>query len=131
MSTQPHTIAVATSYAPLGRFITLALKMEGYQPHLHSDGEQALDFLLSQSADAAILDADLAKVSGLAVCERLRAVSTIPIVLLLMRGEPRQLVHGRQVGANAFLFIPFGVEELLSCMHAVLPNGESATSAQA
>jgi len=48
-----------------------------------------------------------------------------------MHGEPRQQVHGRQVGATAFLFIPFGVDELLSCMAAVLRNGQSPASEHA
>lgn len=128
MGTGPYKIAVATSYAPLGRFIALALKVEGYQPHLYMDGEQALASLLCQPHDAAILDADLTKVTGLEICQRLRALTSIPVVLLLMRGELSQQSQGRHVGASAFLFIPFGVEELLVCIDAVLPNGDSPAS---
>jgi DNA-binding response OmpR family regulator len=126
-----HTIAVATAYAPLGRFIRLALTVEGYQPHLFADGAQALEFLHHQSFDAAVLDADLAKVDGFAICQHIRTFSSAPVVLLLMRGEVRQRVRGSQVGASAFLFIPFGVDELLGCLVPVLPNGGRPASEQA
>jgi DNA-binding response OmpR family regulator len=117
-------IVVATSYAPLGRFITLALTVEGYQPRLFADGAQALEFLLSQPFAAAVLDVDLSRVDGFTICQRIRAFSSTPVVLLLTRGEVSQQVRGRRVGATAFLFAPFGVDELLECMKVMLPNGD-------
>jgi DNA-binding response OmpR family regulator len=131
MAVLPDEIAVATSYPPLGRFVSLALKVEGYEPHLFVDGEQALEALLSQPFAAAILGADLAKVSGFEICQRLRAVSSIPVILLLMRGDARQQMQGRKVGASALLFIPFDAQELLICLSTVLPNSNRPASEQA
>jgi two-component system KDP operon response regulator KdpE len=124
MEHQPYKIAVAASYAPLGRFINLTLTIAGYQAYLFADGEQILDHLSRQPFDAAILDADLPRGSAFVVCHRIRGSTDVPVVLLLMRGEPSQQMYGRQVGASAFIFIPFGVDELLGCMAAVLPNAE-------
>jgi DNA-binding response OmpR family regulator len=120
VSPRSPIIAVAAGYPPLGRFIALSLRVAGYDPHLLADGEQALEYLLSQPVDAAVLDGVLGKVDGFTICQRMRAVSATPIVLLLMRDEAHQQIRSRQVGASAVLLIPFGADNLLACVKTLL-----------
>jgi DNA-binding response OmpR family regulator len=123
----PATIVVAASYPPLGRFIALALRLDGYEPHLLADGAGALAYLLSQPFAAAILDVELSRVDGFTVCQRVRAVSSAPIILVLPQDGRSHHVHARSVGASAVLSLPCGVEELLACVQALVPARNDAT----
>jgi DNA-binding response OmpR family regulator len=117
----PYKIVVAASYPPVGRFIALALRLEGFETHLLADGEETLAYLLSQPFDAVLLDAELPRVDGLAICQRVRAVSAAPIVLFFMQGGRSQHWHARHLGASAVLDLPIGADELRDCVRALLP----------
>jgi DNA-binding response OmpR family regulator len=124
VSTSPPPIVVATYDQAIGRMIVMALRLEGYAPHLYLNGEEAVEAILHQPCRAAILDVRLGKVDGLTICERVRAtesVASVPIILLLMRDEVIRQACGHRLGINALLFMPFEVGELLSAVAATTP----------
>jgi DNA-binding response OmpR family regulator len=126
VSTQPTTlptkIAVAVADPPIARFIALALRLEGYEPQALADGQQVLTHALNESVAAVVLERGLAKLDGLDVCARLRAASSLPIVLVLQREEAYLQPRAKECGATACLVLPFDVEELLLCVRGLLPQ---------
>ena len=122
-STSRPAIVIATRDPAIGRMIAMALRFEGYASQVYADGELALGALLATPCAAAVLDARLTKVDGPTLCQRVQAtpsVASIPIILLVMRDEPVLQARGRRMGANAFLFLPFAIEELLATIAAVI-----------
>lgn len=117
------TIVVATRDPAIGRVIVMALRLEGYAPHLFDDGEQAWAATLGEPCVAAVLDARLPKVGGITICQSVRAtasISSLPIILLVMRDEATLRAGAQRVGVSACLLMPFAVQELLAAVAAVL-----------
>jgi DNA-binding response OmpR family regulator len=126
--TPPRRVLVATRDAPLGRMIGMALQLQGYSPHVYSDGQLALDVLVTEPFTAAVLDVHLPTVDGFAVCARVRAsastASSVPIVLLLLQ-EDVTLWQGQRerLQLNAAVSIPFQLPDLLAAVAAAV-DGE-------
>ena len=125
VSTPPRSVMVATRDAALGRMIAMALRVQGYSPHLYSNGQQALEALLAEPYTAALLDGHLPTVDGFTVCERVRAststASAVPIVLLLLQEDTTLWQGQRQrLRLNAALFIPFQLPDLIAAVAAAV-----------
>jgi two-component system KDP operon response regulator KdpE len=79
--------------------------------------------------DLVILDLLLPGLSGLDVCRALRAASTVPILVLSARGEEQTKVQALDLGADDYLTKPFGMDELLARVRALLRRlGASSTA---
>jgi len=70
--------------------------------------------------DLVILDLMLPGLSGLEVCKALRAESAVPILVLSARGEERAKVHALDLGADDYVTKPFGMDEVLARIRALL-----------
>jgi two-component system, OmpR family, KDP operon response regulator KdpE len=92
----------------------------GYQVDTVRDGQEAIERILADGPELVILDLMLPSVDGFEVCRRVRAESTVPIIMLTARGDERDKVLALQEGADDYLTKPFGIEELLSRVQAVL-----------
>ena len=99
-----------------------ALELEGYEIELAADGSEALYRLEgSEEPDAMILDVLMPGVDGLEVCRRLRGTgSKLPVLMLTARTEVEDRVAGLDAGADDYVTKPFGVEELLARVRALL-----------
>jgi two-component system, OmpR family, response regulator MprA len=98
-----------------------ALELEGYQVELAADGEDALERLGADPADAAILDVLMPGIDGLEVCRRLRADgNSVPVLMLTARAEVDSRVAGLDAGADDYLPKPFALAELLARLRALL-----------
>ena len=98
-----------------------ALELEGYQVELAADGEDALERLGADPADAAILDVLMPGIDGLEVCRRLRAAgNSVPVLMLTARAEVDSRVAGLDAGADDYLPKPFALAELLARLRALL-----------
>src|SRR6202012_669898 len=103
------------------RALERALHLEHHDVSLAEDGEQALDLLASQPADAVILDVMMPKLDGLEVCRRLRkAGDRTPAVILTARDAIDDRVEGLDVGADDYLVKPFALRELQARLRALL-----------
>jgi two-component system, OmpR family, response regulator ChvI len=125
VSTLPAPAIVAARDAAMGRMIAMALRLEGYAPQLYTDGQQALEALLVEPCAAAILDAHLPTMDGLAISERMRAstapVSSVPIILLLMEEDATTWQISRQhLQVDAVFFIPFQIRDLIAAVAAAI-----------
>ncbi|AFZ58310.1 response regulator transcription factor [Anabaena cylindrica FACHB-243] len=112
----------------LGISIYNSLKLLHYIVDWIEDGETAWDYLnkVPPRYEIAILDWMLPKLSGLELCQRLRAQKNqLPIMLLTARDSMSDRVTGLDAGADDYLVKPFGMEELLARVRALqrrLPN---------
>ena len=98
-----------------------ALTFEGYTVRSAADGQSALDALLTDPADAVLLDVAMPGIDGLEVCRRLRAAGDqTPILMLTARHATADRVAGLDAGADDYLVKPFALEELLARLRALL-----------
>jgi two-component system, OmpR family, response regulator MprA len=98
-----------------------ALRLEGYDVDLASDGAEALQRLAQHSTDAVVLDVLMPNVDGLEVCRRLRAAhDETPVLMLTARDAVGDRVAGLDAGADDYLVKPFALEELHARLRALL-----------
>jgi two-component system response regulator MprA len=104
-----------------------ALRLEGYDTELATDGREALDALAAGAPDALVLDLLMPRVDGLEVCRRLRAAGDrTPVLVLTARASVSDRVRGLDAGADDYLVKPFALEELLARLRALLRRGGGA-----
>jgi len=102
-------------------FIRRGLREEHYAVDIASDGEQALFTAQTGEYDLMILDLLLPKKSGLEVLRILRSEKiTVPVLILTAKDKPEDKVTGLDSGADDYLTKPFGFEELLARIRALL-----------
>jgi two-component system OmpR family response regulator len=85
-----------------------------------SDGLKGIDTFERGSFDIVLLDVMMPGIDGLEVCRRIRAKSSVPIVMLTARGDETDRVVGLELGADDYLAKPFSPRELLARIRAVL-----------
>src|SRR5215469_14131897 len=124
MPAKKTTILAADDDPQLLRLVTRNLQLEGYEVHAASDGQQALELIEQQAPDLVLLDVMMPRLDGFTVCHRLRAFSTVPIIMVTARGQEQDKVRGLDLGADDYLTKPFSVDELLARVRAVLRRGQ-------
>ncbi|MHB8694080.1 MAG: response regulator transcription factor [Solirubrobacteraceae bacterium] len=103
------------------RALERALKLDRYEVELAADGEEALDVMARNPADAVILDVGMPRLDGLEVCRRMRAAGDrTPILMLTARDAIDDRVRGLDVGADDYLVKPFALRELQARLRALL-----------
>ena len=100
-------------------FIVPELEHEGYTTCLAETGRKALDLFESEKPDLILLDIMLPELNGLEVLRRIRAVSTVPVILETARGETIDKINGLNLGADDYIPKPFEIEELLARINAL------------
>ncbi len=104
--------------------LSYSLRKEGFEVKAVGDGAQALQEALDFQPDLVVLDIMLPGMSGLEVCQRLRARTTTPVIMLTARGEEIDRVLGLEVGADDYLPKPFSFRELLARIRSILRRVE-------
>ena len=107
----------------LARMVCSFLIERGYACDARSDAVSGLEAFQWGSYDAVILDVMLPDLDGFEVCRRLRADSTVPILMLTARGDTADRIVGLELGADDYLPKPFNPRELLARLRAVLRRG--------
>lgn len=101
-----------------------SLEREGFEVNGIGDGSLVLNTVREYQPDLIVLDILLPGLNGIEVCKRLRADSTIPIIMLTARGDELDRVVGLEVGADDYLPKPFSFRELLARIRAILRRVE-------
>ena len=83
--------------------LTFPLEKDGYVVVQAGDGEEALRRFAEQPIDLVVLDLMLPRLDGLEVCKRLRATSTVPIIMLTARDDELDKVLGLELGADDYI----------------------------
>ena len=108
----------------LSRALTAILQHSDYEVDTALDGLTALEYLLTNDYDAAILDIMMPGTDGLTVCRELRSVSDIPIILLTAKDSELDYVMGISQGSDDYLTKPFRPTILLMKVKALLRRVE-------
>lgn len=110
----------------LGRFLT----KHGYRVTTARDGREMRKALTDWRIDLIVLDLMLPGEDGLSLCQRLRADSSIPIIMLTAMGEEIDRIVGLEMGADDYVPKPFNPRELLARVKAVLRRADGGLANQ-
>jgi DNA-binding response OmpR family regulator len=114
------TILLVDDEAAVRKVLTFPLERDGYTVVQAADGEEALARFDGQPVDLVVLDIMLPKLDGLEVCKRLRAQSSVPIIMLTARDDELDKVLGLELGADDYITKPFSIREFRSRVRALL-----------
>jgi two-component system KDP operon response regulator KdpE len=104
--------------ATLRQTLGIGLRAAGHDVLIAGDGRTALQAAREDRPDIVVLDLGLPDLSGFDVLRRLRAWSTVPVVVLSARAESSEKVQALDLGADDYVTKPFGMEELLARVRA-------------
>jgi two-component system OmpR family response regulator len=96
------------------------LRARGYEVFTATSGQTGIDAVDRHAPDLVILDLGLPDIDGIEVCRRLREGRSTPIVILSARGAEAQKVAALDAGADDYVTKPFGPEELLARLRALI-----------
>ena len=122
-------ILVVDDEASIRRSLKKNLETRGYTVDAAETGEKAMKAFENRRPDLLILDLLMPGMGGIDVVRKLRAVSTIPIIVLSAIGEESQKVQALELGADDYMTKPFGMEELFARVRSLLRRAAGATSA--
>ncbi len=126
----PQTIALVDDDRNILTSVSMTLEAEGYAVRTYTDGESALQGLMSKPADLAVLDVKMPRMDGMELLQRLRARSAMPVIFLTSKDEEVDEVMGLRLGADDYITKPFSQRLLLERIRALLRRNE-ATRAEA
>ena len=118
--TDVATILLVDDEDSVQKLLTFPLEREGFRVVHARDGEEALATFAREDVDLVVLDLMLPKLDGLEVCKRIRADSTVPIIMLTARDDELDKVLGLELGADDYITKPFLIREFRSRVRAVL-----------
>jgi DNA-binding response OmpR family regulator len=123
------TILLVDDEDAVQKLLTYPLEHEGFRVLQARDGEEALRRFEMERVDLVVLDLMLPKLDGLEVCRRLRASSTVPIIMLTARDDELDKVVGLELGADDYITKPFSIREFRSRVRALLRRAAIDTQA--
>ncbi len=114
-------ILLAEDTAELNRSVSFILQHEKYEVDSALDGEEALEYLKTDSYDCIILDIMMPKVDGITVLKDLRSRHILtPVILLTAMSDVEDKVSGLDAGADDYISKPFSTKELLARIRALI-----------
>jgi two-component system, OmpR family, response regulator MtrA len=123
-----QTILVVDDDPALAEMIGIVLSGEGFDLEYCADGSDALDRFHEVRPDLVLLDLMLPGKDGIQICTELREESGVPIIMLTAKGDPTDIVHGLESGADDYVVKPFNPKELLARVRTRLRPQKAADS---
>lgn len=105
------------------RTLRILLRARGLEVEPVAGGRDALEVVATDPPDLVLLDLGLPDLDGVEVLRRIRAVSSVPVVVLSARHLSEDKVEALDEGADDFVTKPFGTDELLARVRAALRRG--------
>ncbi|MBX7097178.1 MAG: response regulator transcription factor [Myxococcaceae bacterium] len=128
MAEQPRILVVEDDLSILTG-VAMNLRYEGYEVLQAQDGRDGLQKALDEQPDLLILDVMLPRLNGFEVLRELRGRGlTIPVVILSAKGQELDKITGLNLGADDYVVKPFGLQELLARVKAVLRRQQRETA---
>jgi two-component system KDP operon response regulator KdpE len=111
------------------RFLEIALRAQGYEVREAASGRQGLESLATDGADLVVLDLGLPDLEGHDVLAQLRSWSQVPVIVLSVRADESEKVRALDAGANDYVTKPFGIQEFMARLRALLRHPGEADGA--
>lgn len=125
MNSSAHHILLVEDEKGIREAVAAYLEKEGYWVTAVGDGKEALDEFGKHQYDLIVLDLMLPKITGERVCQAVRDVSDVPIIMLTAKGEIEDRIVGFELGADDYLIKPFSPRELVARVRALLRRVDS------
>lgn len=122
------TVLLVEDEVSIGKLVRGYLERDGYRVVWVRSGEEALVELPRHGVHLVVLDIGLPGMDGFDVCRRMRATSSVPIVMLTARDEEPDRVAGLELGADDYVPKPFSLRELAARLKAVLRRADGLAS---
>ena len=122
------TVLVVDDEPQIARTLRINLTARGYQVIIAYDGVSALRAVGEAKPDVVVLDLGLPDIHGVAVIERLRRWSTVPIIVLSARTDSTDKVAALDAGADDYITKPFGMDELVARLRAAVRRATALTA---
>lgn len=119
-SSAPARILVVEDDPQMRKFLDISLRAHGYSVALAGLGREGLETLALQGADLVVLDIHLPDADGRHLIEEIRQWSDVPVIVLSVTDDEAAKVEALDSGANDYVTKPFGVQELLARIRALL-----------
>jgi len=114
--------------------VVFTVRRAGFEAVMANDAVSTMRRWTEDKPDLIILDVNLPGAPGLqdgfAICRRIRSESDVPIILLTVRGEENDVVHGLEAGADDYVLKPFSPRQLVARIQAVTRRGRSTETAR-
>lgn len=123
-----QTIALVDDDRNILTSVSMALESEGFQVKAYADPSQALDGLIGNPADLAVLDIKMPRLDGMKLLTRLREKSDLPVIFLTSKDEEIDEILGLKIGADDYIKKPFSQRLLIERIRAVLRRRSSEIS---
>jgi two-component system KDP operon response regulator KdpE len=117
---EQRRILVVDDEAQLRLILRKTLIKQGYEVKTAIDGAMALEIFRNWPPDLVVTDLSMPKMNGLELCHQLSAISNVPIIVLTVKGEESVKVEALDAGADDYVTKPFGMDELLARLRALL-----------
>jgi two-component system OmpR family response regulator len=123
--TQPTKILIVDDEAGVRELLKDALKLAGFETQVANDGMSALTALRSYTPDIMIIDINMPLMDGFELVERLRKNGNgVPVLMLSARADRIDVTRGLTLGADDYVVKPFGLEELVLRLKAILRRSQ-------
>lgn len=122
--TAPRIILIVDDEARMRRFIRMNLELEGYQVIEADNGIRALDQVRQHNPDLIVMDVMMPELDGFETLKLLREISTVPVILLTVKSDEDDKIHGLSLGADDYVTKPFSPRELSTRINAVLRRAD-------
>src|SRR5438128_9385218 len=127
-TTDKSRVLVVDDEPQITRVLRTVLTSQGYQVRTAAEGESALSNFAEWHPELVITDLFMPHMDGLELCKRIRALSTVPIIVLSVKGEERTKVEALDSVADDYVTKPFGIDELLARVRAALRRATGTAS---
>ncbi len=114
------TIALVDDDRNILTSVSIALEAEGFRTQSYTDGASAIDGLLTNPPDLAILDIKMPRMDGMELLRRLRQKTELPVIFLTSKDDEIDELFGLKMGADDFIKKPFSQRLLVERVKAVL-----------
>jgi two-component system, OmpR family, KDP operon response regulator KdpE len=120
-------VLVVDDEAQITRVLRTALSAQGYDVRTANDPEEALLLFAEWSPDLVVTDLMMPGISGVELCQKIRASAATPIIVLSVRDQERAKVEALDAGADDYVTKPFSIQELLARVRAHLRRAPDRT----
>ena len=129
MSEQKH-ILIVDDEPRMRRFVRMNLELEPFRVSEASNGLDAVRKIREEMPDLVVLDVEMPQLDGFETLREIRRASSVPVIMLTVRGEEPDRIKGLDLGADDYVTKPFSARELVSRINAVLRRVQLSSPAE-
>src|SRR6187401_691883 len=123
---QNKRVLVVDDEPQITRVLRRSLVAHQYDVRTAADGASALDTFHDFHPNLVITDLQMPEMGGIELCREIRKISEVPIIVLSVKGEEKAKVEALDAGADDYVTKPFGTDELLARVRAMLRRANAS-----